>query len=49
MILSNEAVKLQCYDNVIEEWLLKIVLEYANSAVVQAHCIRLIGALAFGM
>ncbi|KAJ1442991.1 armadillo-type protein [Ochromonadaceae sp. CCMP2298] len=48
MILADDAVKLLCYDSLIEEWLLRLLLLYPLSNVVQAHCIRLIAALAFG-
>jgi uncharacterized membrane protein len=48
MILANEAVKLLCYEALVEEWLLRFLLLHPHSHVVQAHCIRLIAALAFG-
>ena len=48
LILKDEAVKAVCYDSCIEDWLVRLIDRYPSSAVVQGHCLRLVGALAFG-
>jgi hypothetical protein len=48
LILKDEAAKTICYDSNIDQWLLRSIDMYPDSATVQGHCIRLLGALAFG-
>jgi hypothetical protein len=48
LILKDETVKSACYNANIEVWLVSMINSFAESAVVQGHCMRLIGALAFG-
>jgi hypothetical protein len=48
LILKDEAAKQTCYDAAIEVWLIAMINAFPDSAVVQGHCMRLIGALAFG-
>lgn len=48
LILKDETAKTACYDSTVELWLLELINMFADSAVVQGHCMRLIGALAFG-
>lgn len=48
LILKDEAIKAVCYDANIDDWLTKLLERYADSAVVQGHGMRLVGALAFG-
>ena len=48
LILKNETAKLSCYDSNIEIWLISLINAFDYSTVVQGHCMRLIGALAFG-
>lgn len=46
--MKDEAVKIVCYGSNIEVWLTAMINAFAMSAVAQGHCMRLIGALAFG-
>ena len=48
LILKDEAAKSLCYDSSIDEWLNRLIGLYDTSSVVQGHCMRLVGALAFG-
>ena len=48
LILKDEAAKSTCYDSLIGEWLNRLIAQYPESSVAQAHCMRLVGALAFG-
>lgn len=48
LILKSDANKAICYDSDIEDWLLELMDKFNHSAIVQGHCMRLIGALAFG-
>lgn len=48
LILKDEAAKTICYDTNIDDWLNRLIAQYPESSVVQSHCMRLVGALAFG-
>jgi len=48
LILKDEASKALCYDSNINDWLNRLIALYDMSAVAQGHCMRLVGALAFG-
>lgn len=48
LILKSDANKEICYDSDIEDWLLELMDKFSHSAIAQGHCMRLIGALAFG-
>lgn len=48
LILKDESVKIACYEANIEVWLTAMINAFSSSATVQGHCMRLIGALAFG-
>lgn len=48
ILKAAEEAKAACYASQLEEWLLPIMFQFAAAAVVQGHCMRLIGALAFG-
>lgn len=48
LILKDESVKAVCYDSNVDDWLTKLIDLYAQSAIVQGHTMRLVGALAFG-
>lgn len=48
LILKEDANKNICYDSNIEQWLIISIDRFNQSAIVQGHCMRLIGILAFG-
>ena len=48
LILKDETSKQQCVDNRIDELLLDLLVRFSHDPVVQSHCIRLLGAFAFG-
>mmetsp|Transcript_37952 Transcript_37952/g.65546 ORF Transcript_37952/g.65546 Transcript_37952/m.65546 type:complete len:638 (-) Transcript_37952:139-2052(-) len=48
LILKDETAKATCYDAHIDEWLNRLIAQYPESSVAQSHCMRLVGALAFG-
>lgn len=48
IILKDESAKQNCVDNRIDELLLEILVKFSHDATVQSHCIRLLGAFAFG-
>ena len=48
LILKDDIHKSICYESNIEQWLLVSIDKFNRSAIVQGHCMRLIGALAFG-
>jgi len=48
MVLKSETNKSICYDSGIEQWLLELMDRFSHSSIVQGHCMRLLGVLAFG-